>query len=82
MSDSRRSNVTNTVPEMIRTHALQSPEACAVRCGSETLSYGELEARSNRLARYLRGLGVRAESRVGLRLPRGVDMVVSMLAVW
>ncbi|MEV2250525.1 non-ribosomal peptide synthase/polyketide synthase [Streptomyces sp. NPDC050147] len=82
MSDSRRSNVTNPVPELIRAQALRSPEARAVWCGSETLSYGELDARSSRLARYLLRLGVVRESRVGLRLPRGVDMVVSMLAVW
>ncbi|MGE6738501.1 non-ribosomal peptide synthetase, partial [Streptomyces sp. NPDC059900] len=71
-----------TVPERFRASAVQNPEACAVRCGSEELSYAELEARSNRLARYLRRQGVRGESRVGLRLRRGVDMVVSMLAVW
>ncbi|MEV0117626.1 amino acid adenylation domain-containing protein, partial [Streptomyces sp. NPDC050844] len=82
MPDSRRSIVTNTVLELIRAHALRSPEACAVRCGSETLSYGELDDRTSRLARHLRRLGVGPESRVGLRLPRGVDMVVSMLAVW
>ncbi|MFG2502284.1 amino acid adenylation domain-containing protein [Streptomyces sp. NPDC048441] len=82
MSDSRRTSVTNTVPELIRAHALRSPNVVAVRCGAEVLSYGELEAGSSRLARYLRRRGVRSESRVGLRLPRGVDMVVSMLAVW
>ncbi|MFH8491098.1 amino acid adenylation domain-containing protein [Streptomyces longisporoflavus] len=71
-----------SVPERFRERAVQNPEAAAVRCGAEVLAYGELEARSNRLARYLRGQGVVRESRVGLRLPRGIDMVVSMLAVW
>ncbi|MEV0119910.1 amino acid adenylation domain-containing protein, partial [Streptomyces sp. NPDC050844] len=71
-----------TVVEAIAAQVVRAPEACAVRCGAEAVSYGELEVRSNRLARYLRRQGVRGESRVGLRLPRGIDMVVSMLAVW
>ncbi|MEV0643415.1 amino acid adenylation domain-containing protein, partial [Streptomyces sp. NPDC050619] len=71
-----------TVVEAIAAQAVRAPEACAVRCGAEAVSYGELDARSNRLAWYLRRRGVRGEWRVGLRLPRGVDMVVSMLGVW
>ncbi|MEV0643432.1 amino acid adenylation domain-containing protein, partial [Streptomyces sp. NPDC050619] len=71
-----------TVVERIGARAVGAPGVVAVRCGSEVVSYGELEVWSNRLAWYLRRRGVRGESRVGLRLPRGVDMVVSMLAVW
>ncbi|MFE7119663.1 amino acid adenylation domain-containing protein, partial [Streptomyces sp. NPDC057654] len=59
-----------------------TPDAVAVRCGSDVLSYGELEGRANRLARYLVRLGVGRESRVGLCLPRGVEMIVGLLAVW
>ncbi|MFI1869965.1 amino acid adenylation domain-containing protein [Streptomyces jumonjinensis] len=59
-----------------------APGIAAVRCGADVLSYGELDERSNRLARYLVGIGVGGECRVGLCLPRGVDMVVALLAVW
>ncbi|MEU2791021.1 amino acid adenylation domain-containing protein, partial [Streptomyces sp. NPDC007100] len=81
-NDTEQPVAANTLPELFRARVEQSPGAAAVRCGSEVLSYGELEARANRLARYLTGLGVGRESRVGLCLPRGVDMVVGLLAVW
>ncbi|MET8685032.1 amino acid adenylation domain-containing protein [Streptomyces sp. NPDC004732] len=70
------------VPELFAAHAQSSPDVVAVRCGEEVLSYGELEVRANRLARLLVRAGVGFESRVGLCLPRGVDMVVGELAVW
>ncbi|MBW5420316.1 amino acid adenylation domain-containing protein, partial [Streptomyces sp. BG9H] len=70
------------VAELFRARADRAPDAVAVRCGEDALSYGELEARANRLARHLAGLGVGREVRVGLCLPRGVDMVVGELAVW
>ena len=49
--------------------------------GGESLSYGELEARANRLARQLCAMGVQAETPVGICLERSVDMVVAVLAV-
>jgi amino acid adenylation domain-containing protein len=81
-NDTRRPVPADTVPALIRGWVRRSPEAVAVRCGSEALTYGELDARANALARHLVDLGVGRESRVGLCLPRGVDMVVALLAVW
>lgn len=61
--------------------ASRTPDRVAVTFGDETLTYLELEQRSNRLARVLRARGVKPEVRVGLLLPRSIDMVVSILAV-
>ncbi|MER5889422.1 non-ribosomal peptide synthase/polyketide synthase [Streptomyces sp. NPDC001941] len=70
------------VPELYAAQVVRTPDAVAVVAGAESLTYGELDARANRLAGYLVGQGIGAESLVGLCLPRGVDAVVSMLAVW
>ncbi|HEX6371570.1 MAG TPA: non-ribosomal peptide synthase/polyketide synthase [Longimicrobium sp.] len=61
--------------------AARSPDAVAVTFEEGSLTYGELDGASNRMARRLAGLGVGAESRVGLCLERGVEMVVGMLGV-
>src|SRR5262245_41836758 len=45
------------------------------------MSYGELESRSNQLGRYLRRLGVRAESRVGVVTGRSIELPLMLLGV-
>ncbi|MFD7507646.1 amino acid adenylation domain-containing protein, partial [Streptomyces sp. NPDC059850] len=57
------------------------PDVRAVVCGEVALSYAELDARVNRLARLLVSRGVGVESRVAVAMPRSVDAVVALLAV-
>jgi natural product biosynthesis luciferase-like monooxygenase protein/amino acid adenylation domain-containing protein/FkbM family methyltransferase len=69
------------IHELFSAAATRRPEAVAVVSGGESLTYGALERRANRLARLLARLGVGPEVPVGLCLPRSLDAVVAMLAV-
>jgi amino acid adenylation domain-containing protein len=53
----------------------------AVVFEEEELSYGELNARANRLAHYLRELGVKPDERVAICVERGFEMIVGLLAI-
>ncbi len=53
----------------------------AVIAGNETLSYAELNARANQLARHLRTMGATRETLVGICIDRSLDMAVGILAI-
>jgi amino acid adenylation domain-containing protein len=69
------------VHELFAEQAARAPGTVAVVFAGAELTYAELDARANRLAHYLRALGVGPEVRVGLCVERSLDMVVSVLAV-
>jgi len=60
----------------------RDPAAPAVRFGSRTVSYGELDALVDALAGRLTAAGVRRGTPVGVRLGRSVELVAAPLAVW
>ena len=61
--------------------AARQPDHTALICAHERISYGDLDARANAMAHHLIGHGVRPGHIVGLWLPRGVDLLVSQLAI-
>ncbi|CRM28925.1 Gramicidin S synthase II [Pseudomonas sp. 31 R 17] len=70
-----------SVAQLFEAQALARPEAVAVVQGKLSLSYRDLNRRANRLAHYLIGQGVQPGEPVALALPRGIDLVVSQVAV-
>ena len=69
------------VQELFEAQVARTPEAVAVVFEGVELSYGELNARANRLAHHLIGLGIEPDARVAIALERSPEMVVALLGV-
>ncbi|MEV8508041.1 amino acid adenylation domain-containing protein [Actinoplanes sp. NPDC051475] len=70
-----------TIADMLAAQAARTPDLTALVFGAERLSYAELDARIDAVARGLIARGAGPEQIVGLALPRGIDMVVALFAV-
>ncbi|KIF78036.1 hypothetical protein QR77_37905, partial [Streptomyces sp. 150FB] len=70
-----------TLPELFEEQVARTPEGVAVVSGGAELSYAELNARVNSLARYLVSRGAGPERSVAVAMPRSLDLVVGLLAV-
>ncbi|HEY0736251.1 MAG TPA: amino acid adenylation domain-containing protein [Herpetosiphonaceae bacterium] len=66
---------------LIEQQGTRTPEAIAVTFEGQSLSYAELDARANQLARQLQSLGVVPETRVAICLERSLELVVGLLGI-
>ena len=69
------------VHELFEAQVEKTPDATAVVFEDATLSYAELNIRANRLAHYLRELGVKPDDRVAICVERSLEMIVALMAV-
>src|SRR5689334_6545478 len=72
---------TECVQQMFEAQVNQTPDALALVFEDERVTYGELNARANQLAHYLRSLGAGPEVLVGIFLKNSVEMIVALLGV-
>jgi non-ribosomal peptide synthetase component F len=70
-----------TLPELFQAQVARTPDAVAVVSGTARLTYAELNARANRLARHLVVCGAGPEKLVAIALPRSADLLVALFAV-
>ncbi|MFY9575010.1 MAG: amino acid adenylation domain-containing protein, partial [Blastocatellia bacterium] len=69
------------VHRLFEEQTARTPGAVALRFDGQSLTYAELNARANQLARYLQTAGVGPEVLVGIYLERSFEMIIAMLAV-
>ncbi len=70
-----------TFPQLFKEKVKTQGDRLAVVAGNEQLTYAELNARANQLARHLRTLGATPETLVGICIDRSLDMAVGILAI-
>ena len=80
-NDTARAVPSATVPELFAAQVARTPDAVAVVFENQSLSYAELDVRSNQLAHHLRSLGVRPETVVALCVERSPAMLIGLLGI-
>jgi amino acid adenylation domain-containing protein len=70
-----------SLPDLIEKQVSLSPDRIAIICRSASITYVELNERSNRLAHFLRRKGIKEQTLIPVCLNRNIDLVVAILAI-
>ena len=71
----------SSIQEVFEAQVLATPDAIALIFENEQLSYQELNCRANQLAHYLIGLGIGADSLVGIYIERSLETIIGILGI-
>ncbi|MCM3904752.1 MAG: amino acid adenylation domain-containing protein, partial [Pyrinomonadaceae bacterium] len=71
----------HSIQDLFEAQVARTPDAIAISFQDQSLTYGELNARANKLAHRLRALGVGADCLVGICVERSIEMVVGLLGI-
>jgi amino acid adenylation domain-containing protein len=71
----------STIAQLFAQQVARTPDAVALLSSEHSLTYRQLDQRSNQLAWHLRALGVQTETLVGIAVERSLDMLVGLLAI-
>ncbi len=69
------------IHQLFEEQVRKTPNTVAVTCGSTRITYLELNQKANKLAKYLRKMGVKANSLVGICLEPSIEMVVGLFGI-
>ncbi|TRU41490.1 MAG: amino acid adenylation domain-containing protein, partial [Microcystis aeruginosa Ma_QC_Ca_00000000_S207] len=69
------------IHQLFEEQVKRTPDAVAVVCSQQQLTYNELNRRANQLAHYLQSLGVKPDTLVGICLERSLEMIVGLLGI-
>ena len=69
-----------TLANLIEEQVEKTPDNIAIVFEEETITYFELNKKANQLARYLRKIGLKENSIIGIMLPRSIEVLICMLA--
>ena len=68
--------------KVLAKHCAKQGMKIALVCGNEKVTYGELDARSDEVARYLHRQGIGREQIVAILLERSIDYIVAIIGIW
>ncbi|GFE67459.1 non-ribosomal peptide synthetase [Chroococcus sp. FPU101] len=80
-NNTQKNYPTLCIHQLFEAQVKQTPDALAVIDGDETLTYSELNTKSNQLAHYLQSLGVQPESRIGIECDRTFHLIIGLLGI-
>ena len=69
------------IQDVFQDQVARTPDALAVVCDTDSLTYGELNARANRIAHWLLARGVKPDQLVGISVERSLEMIVAVFAI-